>query len=212
MNFISETTKKSFSITEKLINIKDDTMQEYGISTIGKETLDLKQWSSYFSHKLIVKQHKDKGGLGVFVTQPIQAGELLVEYRGYVVSYEELQRSSIEAHLTLQVEDNQILVPFAREPGDRVNHSCTPNVGMKSATQLVAMRDIAVGEEICFDYAMTDSIPYDEFACSCDTPYCRGRVTGDDWSYPELWQRYRGYFSPYLQRRIDRLKSIGDRK
>ena len=28
---------------------------------------------------------------------------------------------------------------------------------------------------------------------------------GDNWQLPELWAKYAGYFSPYLQRRIDRL-------
>jgi hypothetical protein len=35
---------------------------------------------------------------------------------------------------------------------------------------------------------------------------CRGRVTGEDWRNPELWERYAGHFSPYLERRIKALK------
>ena len=31
-------------------------------------------------------------------------------------------------------------------------------------------------------------------------------MTGHDWKRPELWARYAGYFSAYLQRRIDRLQ------
>ena len=64
------------------------------------------------------------------------------------------------------------------------------------------MRDIQPGEEITYDYAMSDGSPYDEFTCSCGSPYCRGHVSGEDWRRSELWQRYAGYFSPYLQRRI----------
>jgi hypothetical protein len=54
---------------------------------------------------------------------------------------------------------------------------------------------------------MTDSSDYDEFTCRCGTALCRGQVTGQDWRRPELQERYRGYFSPYLQQRIDNLKS-----
>ena len=68
------------------------------------------------------------------------------------------------------------------------------------------MRDIAVGEEVCLDYAMCDGSDYDEFDCSCGSPNCRGRISRSDWERPELWERYNGYFSPYLQRRIARLK------
>ncbi len=64
------------------------------------------------------------------------------------------------------------------------------------------MRDIEPGEEICFDYAMTDSYPYDEFDCQCRSPMCRGRITANDWRLPDLQEHYRGYFSSYLEKRI----------
>ena len=77
---------------------------------------------------------------------------------------------------------------------------------MSNSITLVALHDIQPNEEVCFDYAMTDSTPYDEFACGCGASICRGMVTGDDWKLPNLQTRYDGFFSPYLQRRINRLK------
>jgi hypothetical protein len=71
---------------------------------------------------------------------------------------------------------------------------------------LVAMRAIQPGEEVSFDYAMCDGSVYDEFLCECGAPNCRGRVAGDDWRNPALWDKYAGYFAPYLQRRIDALR------
>ena len=64
------------------------------------------------------------------------------------------------------------------------------------------MRDVAAGEELCFDYAMSDTNDYDEFVCACDSATCRRLVTGGDWKLPELQERYRGYFSAYIERRI----------
>jgi uncharacterized protein len=69
------------------------------------------------------------------------------------------------------------------------------------------MRDIKPGEEVCFDYAMSDTTPYDEFECGCGSLNCRGHVGGNDWQKPELQKRYAGYFSPHVQRRIDALQS-----
>jgi uncharacterized protein len=68
------------------------------------------------------------------------------------------------------------------------------------------MRPIALGEEVCFDYATSDSTPYDEFLCGCQEPGCRGKVTAQDWRLPELIERYQRYFSPYLQIRIQHLR------
>ncbi|MGH3270311.1 MAG: hypothetical protein ACRDN1_14840 [Trebonia sp.] len=38
--------------------------------------------------------------------------------------------------------------------------------------------------------------------CQCGTADCRGVITGHDWQRPDLQRKYRGYFSWYLQRRI----------
>ena len=48
---------------------------------------------------------------------------------------------------------------------------------------------------------------YDEFDCYCGSENCRGRVKGTDWMRPELWEKYDGYFMPYLARRIEKLKA-----
>jgi hypothetical protein len=81
---------------------------------------------------------------------------------------------------------------------------------MRNATSIVAMRDIAVGEELTFDYAMSDASDYDEFDCNCGTALCRGRVRADDWQLDTLRQRYKGFFSPYIQRKIEaeRLRAL----
>ena len=85
------------------------------------------------------------------------------------------------------------------------NHSCNPNaepIIFRKRVFVRALRRIKPGEEITYDYAMSDGSPYDEFNCSCGSPHCRGHVSGEDWRRTDLWLRYAGYFSPYLQRRI----------
>jgi hypothetical protein len=52
---------------------------------------------------------------------------------------------------------------------------------------------------------MTDASDYDEFACLCGVPNCRGIVTGTDWRDPILQAKYHGYFSKYLVQRIAEL-------
>jgi hypothetical protein len=106
--------------------------------------------------------------------------------------------------LALQVDDDFFLVSTREGPADWVNHSCSPNAGLRGQVVLVAMRHIDAGESICFDYAMTDSAPYDEFECGCGSPHCRKRITAEDWQNRSLWSRYDGYFSTYLADRIRR--------
>jgi uncharacterized protein len=164
--------------------------------------------NSYFSPKLEPKEIPEKGGYGVFARQPIRAGELVIVWGGRILSLSELEQVPEENRRSIvQVEENIFSLTMGDpEPADYINHSCNPNVGLKGQIALVAMRDIAPGEEACYDYAMTDSCPYDEFECVCGAANCRGWITGNDWKRPELWARYQGYFSPYLERRIERLK------
>ena len=49
---------------------------------------------------------------------------------------------------------------------------------------------------------MCDASDYDEFRCLCGQLTCRQIVTGADWRNPDLQEKYAGWFSPYLARRI----------
>ena len=146
-------------------------------------------------------------GRGTHARVAIAAGEAVAAFGGYMVQGDVL--AALPPHrrsLSIQVADDLYLVGSEQpEPHDMVNHSCDPNCGIMGSTVLVAMRPIAASEELCYDYAMSDGSPYDEFDCSCGTAACRGRVTGDDWSRPELIERYRGWYSAYLEARIDHL-------
>jgi hypothetical protein len=159
---------------------------------------------SFLSPKCEVHPTPDRGGHTVVSAETIAKGELIVVWSGTLVSGEELNdMPQTVRRYSLQVEENQYLVSLSDcEPPDYVNHSCDPNSGLSGQITLVAMRDIEPGEEITYDYAMSDGSPYDEFSCSCGSAHCRGRVSGEDWRRADLWRRYAGYFSPYLQRRI----------
>lgn len=165
---------------------------------------------SFLSPKCEVRLTADRGGHTVVAREPVAKGELLVVWSGKLVDSAELNDlpAPVKRH-SLQVEEDQYLVSLTDcEPPDYVNHSCSPNAGLSGQIALVAMRDISVGEEITYDYAMSDGSPYDEFSCSCGSPLCRQHVSGQDWQRPELWRRYAGYFSPYLQRRILALEAL----
>jgi len=148
--------------------------------------------------------------MGVLARESISKGELLVLWGGRIIDESELDPTMPNfSQLVLQIEEGLfLLAPEPLEPSDRFNHSCDPNAGFSGQIGLVAMRDIAPEEEVCFDYAMCDGTPYDEFICSCGSENCRGNITGEDWKRPDLRERYAGYYMPYLQRRIDMIISV----
>ena len=143
-------------------------------------------------------------GFGSFAVSPIPAGTIVATFGGTLMDRQTFDKQSPERRSrSIQIdEDSFLLGPMTREPGDAVNHSCDPNCGMGGAAQVVAIRDIAAGEALTFDYAMADGSDYDEFDCACGSTLCRGKVSGNDWNNAELQSRYAGYFSPYLVRRM----------
>lgn len=151
-------------------------------------------------------------GDGLFAYEPITRNELLVVWGGVIVTTEELYKlQEFPRNRSIQVEEDLHLCSgWIDDIADCVNHSCNPNAGLSGQVTLVAMRDICPGDEICFDYAMSDSHPQFYMPCNCGQPQCRGVVKSDDWKLITLQRRYKGYFSPYLQRRIDALRKTGN--
>jgi uncharacterized protein len=71
----------------------------------------------------------------------------------------------------------------------------------------VAMREIQIGEQVTFDYAMCLYRKNEDeayvFDCHCGSKNCRGQITDEDWKIRNLQDRYRGYFQWFLQEKID---------
>ncbi len=141
----------------------------------------------------------------------IAAGETVAAFGGSCISGGALSALPTEQQgRSIQIdEDLHMAGSVFADAADMVNHSCSPNCGIVSGVVVVAMRDIAPGEELTYDYAMTDGSVTDTFTCHCGSPHCRGTITGNDWMLPELQIAYRGYFSPYLAKRIAALVSLG---
>ena len=148
-------------------------------------------------------------GLGSRAISVIPAGTSVATFGGTALTRADFAPFEAERRSrSLQVNENLIFLgPPSREPGDSINHSCDPNCGMRNATTIVAVRDIAIGEELTFDYAMSDASDYDEFECNCGTSLCRGKVRADDWQLDTLRHRYKGFFSPYIQRKMNAERS-----
>jgi len=70
------------------------------------------------------------------------------------------------------------------------NHHCDGNVGFDGAGRFVALREIAPGEELTYDYALAD-VTTDPILerCGCGGQHCRGRVSGLDWRDDAWWRR-----------------------
>ena len=147
-------------------------------------------------------------GRGVIAIADIAQDEIVAIKAGHIVTRAEIKQvTEVVGDPALQIEDDFYLAPRSLADVDDmsvfINHSCDPNIGFRGQVVYLALRDIRAGEELCHDYAMERSDDY-ALDCHCGSPLCRAKVSGEDWKLPELQQRYRGYFSLYIQNKIER--------
>jgi SET domain-containing protein len=208
----------SVSSNSSAEDVKSSSEEEMK-SKFEKELIDctLPQFSSppsfsYVNPKVVL--NRSSTGRGLFASVALYKDEVLISWSGKIVHLNEVLRmKESERTYILQIDEELFQVPPWKgynEPADFTNHSCDPNAGFKySPITLVAMRDIAPGEEVTFDYSMCECVnglKGNEFVCSCGSPHCRGMFTGNDWKIPDLWNRYGDYFSPYLRDKIKKYR------
>lgn len=161
---------------------------------------------SYLNPKLHVHELTSKGGHGVLASKSISAGEIIAGWGGVLLSTKDLTNlTPAQMRNLLKIDDDLYDYSLNKYPQDMINHSCNPNSGFNENCQLIAIKQILPGQEVTFDYAMSDSDDFDEFHCCCGEMLCRGLVTGSDWKIPTIQKRYYNYFMPYLKRKIDYL-------
>jgi SET domain-containing protein len=120
-----------------------------------------------------------KHGKGLFAARNIARGEVLAEFTGPIITYNQVLRLKTPDN-AFQISRNRYI--NLQKPGVLANHSCNPNAGVTPARLLIAIKRIAQGEEITYDYsACMDKDTVCEFAsgtCHCGAKNCRGIIRG----------------------------------
>lgn len=136
---------------------------------------------------------RDSGiaGRGAFALRPIAAEERVIEYVGERITHREADRryddeSMDEHHTFLFTVSTRVVIDATREGNEArfINHSCEPNCESeidRGRVFISAMRDIAFGEELSYDYAYErsgDEVDAEEslYRCRCGTRTCRGSI------------------------------------
>ena len=127
---------------------------------------------------------------GCYTTTPIAKGTRVVEYTGPIIDKEEADR---------RYEHKPITYLFGIGDGSKVidghgiamfiNHSCDANCETEEIdgrVWIMAIRNIAAGEELCYDYCLYDG-DVEEAPCNCGAKNCRGSM----YSAEELRRRKR---------------------
>lgn len=153
-------------------------------------------------------------GKGVFATQPIPDGEVVRQFtgtsydlRGILAIIDAGEEAGADP---LGVDDDEYL--DLDETSRTFNHSCEPNCYLRGRSTLVALRDIAPGEELTYDYSTTmndDEVLLEETGhekwtcpCHCGSTHCRG-IIDQFATLPAARQQFylrRGYAPDFILR------------
>jgi hypothetical protein len=135
-----------------------------------------------------------KKGKGVFTRKAFKKGSLVCTLAGDRLTSRQID-VRIEAGLETcddPLQISRLMYIDLYEPFRTINHSCDPNCGIRQENLLFALRDIAIGEEITFDYSTT--VPkyksWWKMKCYCNSANCRKVISSYNKIPKEQLQNY----------------------
>src|SRR5690606_3453353 len=142
-------------------------------------------------HNRRMKPYVMKGdsisGFGIYARRFIREGEIV--FTGEECSHRIVTKRFVESNWSEEQKLNfrryayalseEVFVLWDDDPSEWApqNHSCEANT-MLDGLNVIALRDIPVGEELTLDYSAFLDESMESFACQCGSPSCRGLVTG----------------------------------
>jgi hypothetical protein len=123
-------------------------------------------------------------GAGVYTLAPIAKGTHVLEYTGPRISRKECEGLYTNSEVTylFTMDDEQTFIDGFGMAAF-VNHSCNPNCETDQFGDhiwIIAIRDIAAGEELLYDYHLWDADPDDKAPCYCGAKSCRGTMYSEE--------------------------------
>jgi len=145
-------------------------------------------------------------GAALFATRDIAAGTTVLPIEGTLQGHP--TRYSIQLDVDVHIEADGALPDDEmrrRHPWRFLNHSCDPNAAVQSRS-LIALRPIAAGEQITFDYTTTEGSMAEPFTCLCGASGCVGEVRGFTHLSATEQQARRDRLAPHLRALLEQPK------
>jgi SET domain-containing protein len=143
------------------------------------------------NHRRIQVRRSYVHGKGVYALQDIAAGDTLIEYVGEIITWEEAQArhphdpANPNHTFYFHIDESRVIDALYGGNSSRwINHACEPNCEADEQDGRIfikALRDIAAGEELNYDYGLIIDERYTrklkaEYPCWCGAASCRGTL------------------------------------
>lgn len=145
---------------------------------------------------------KKSNGKGLFAKRLIKKGLIVFHFDG---------RIGDDAHTnpeSLQINEDKFLE--STDGFDNfLNNSCEPNCYIDwENLNLVALRDIKIGEEFSFyyntaEYDLINMVKNCSFKCNCGSKDCIGEIRGFRYLSVEQKKKIQKFISPFLRKKFE---------
>jgi len=164
----------------------------------------------------VISQYGDDQQRGLIAAARFQPGEIvwwadpsdpatLTMTRARILATPEPHRDTLIRYAYMRGEDHyETTLHPEGDPGWFFNHSCEPNCGYDTDARVITLRAINPGEELVYDYAMTETEQscHAGMHCRCGSPHCRGLLRFDDWRNLDFGRKHAGRFADHIAARL----------
>lgn len=136
---------------------------------------------------------------GLVALRPIKRGELVFRIQGKKIKFLiNNPKQAAKAGLNWVGWGKNIWInPVSF--GVFINHSCSPNTGLRKKINVIAIKNIKAGEEITFDYSLSEADIFWNFKCNCGSKNCRKIIRSIQFLPEKIFKKDKKYIPPYFQ-------------
>ena len=141
-------------------------------------------------HSGVTVRPNGKLGLAVFATEDISAGSRIAVFTGETYrSKTALALPEIMRNHAIQIGPEEFVFGY-QGLAHCLCHSCDPNCGIRKLTEIFAVRDIASGEQLSWDYRCSENSNWVMTDCLCGSERCSGVVANFESLPAEIKSEY----------------------
>ncbi len=139
-------------------------------------------------------ENKETGEKSLHATVSFNSGDVFA-------TFEASETLAAPNKYTVQVNETMHII-LQPEILQYINHSCNPNIFFDTSRfELIALEDIAKGDELTFFYPSTEWFMESPFKCFCGSENCLHEIQGASFLSPEIIQRYK--FTDFILQKLN---------
>jgi hypothetical protein len=124
-------------------------------------------------------------GKGLFAEKTISKGSIITNVTGRHIKFDEAASMGEQESYPFQVGLSEYITPNLNTIWQYINHCCAPNCGVNEKLEIVAIKDIKIGDELFYDYSTTMLEKHWTMKCGCNAVNCRTVIADFDTLLPD---------------------------